>query len=124
VPYPTRIVQKLSAIVGWIALAFVVFATLSPIEARPSIGGAHLEHFVAFALTGGAFALAYPKRFFLVVLAVVGTALGLEALQLLTPDRHARAIDALIKALGGLSGIGASQLVHFLIRSNLPERTI
>ena len=114
-PYVTRMIQRLSAIVGWLALAFVVFATLSPIEARPSIGNSHLEHFCAFALIGVAFVLAYPNRIFLVVVAVVGTAIGLEALQLLTPDRHARAIGALIKVLGGISGICIGQLAHFLV---------
>jgi hypothetical protein len=43
----------------------------------------------------------------LVVTIVVGAALGLEALQLLTPDRHARAMEALVKSLGGISGICA-----------------
>jgi VanZ family protein len=109
-------IQRLSAITGWLALAFVVFATLSPIEARPSVGNAHLEHFVAFTLIGVAFALAYPNRILLVVIIVVGAALGLEALQLLTPDRHARAADALVKSLGGISGICAGQLAYFLFR--------
>jgi len=109
-------IQRLSAIAGWLALAFIAFATLSPIQARPSIGGSHLEHFTAFALVGLAFALAYPNRILLVVVIVVGAALGLEALQLLTPDRHARATDAFVKSLGGISGICAGQLVYFLIR--------
>jgi len=101
---------------GWLALAAIVFVTLSPIEARPSVASPHLEHFAAFALIGIAFALAYPSRILLVVIVVVGAALGLEALQLLTPDRHARAADALMKSLGGISGICAGQLVYFLIR--------
>jgi VanZ family protein len=109
-------IQKISVVAGWLALAFVVFATLSPIEARPSIGSSHLEHFAAFALIGLAFALAYPDRVLLVVVIVVGAALGLEALQLLTPDRHAQATDALVKSLGGISGICAGQVVYFLLR--------
>ena len=109
-------IQKISLIAGWLALAFVAFATLSPIGARPSIANSHLEHFTAFALIGLAFALAYPNRILLVVTVVVGAALGLEALQLLTPDRHARATDALVKSLGGISGICAGQLAYFLLR--------
>jgi len=109
-------IQRLSVVAGWLALAYITFVTLSPIEARPSIGGSHLEHFAAFALIGLAFALAYPNRILLVVVIVVGAALGLEALQLLTPDRHARATDALVKSLGGISGICTGQLVYFLIR--------
>lgn len=109
-------IHRLSVIAGWLALAFVAFVTLSPVGARPSIGSTHLEHFIAFALIGLVFALAYPNRILLVVVIVVGAALGLEALQLLTPDRHARATDALVKSLGGISGICAGQLTYFLIR--------
>jgi VanZ family protein len=109
-------IQKLSIAASWLALAFIAFVTLSPMGARPSLGSSHLEHFIAFALIGLAFALAYPNRVLLVVVIVVGAALGLEALQLLTPDRHARATDALVKSLGGISGICSGQLVYFLFR--------
>jgi hypothetical protein len=51
----------------------------------------------------------------LVVTIVIGAALGLEALQLLTPDRHGRAMDAFVKALGGISGICVGQMVSFLL---------
>ncbi len=37
-------------------------------------------------------------------------------LQLLTPDRHGRVVDALVKTLGGISGIGVGQLLSFLLR--------
>ena len=97
-------------------LGLIIFATLSPIDARPSLATPHLEHFAAFALIGLAFALAYPNRVLLVFVIVVGAALGLEALQLLTFDRHARATDALVKALGGISGICVGQMASFLLR--------
>jgi hypothetical protein len=109
-------IHRLSVIIGWLALGFVVFATLSPINARPSLTSPHLEHFAAFALIGLAFALAYPSRVLLVFAIVVGAALGLEALQLLTLDRHGRAADALVKALGGISGICVGQMASFLLR--------
>jgi hypothetical protein len=116
VPYLTCMIQRLAVVAGWLALAFIVFVTLSPVEARPSMGSSHLEHFTAFAMIGLAFALAYPNRILLVVVIVVGAALGLEALQFLTPDRHARATDALVKSFGGISGICAGQLLYFLLR--------
>jgi len=109
-------IHKVSAVTGWLALGFIVFVTLSPIDARPSLATPHLEHFAAFALIGLAFALAYPNRVLLVFVIVVGAALGLEALQLLTPDRHGRAADALVKALGGISGICVGQMASFLLR--------
>jgi VanZ family protein len=118
-------IQRVCTIAGWLALALIAYATLSPIEARPVLAGPQLEHFAAFALVGLAFAVAYPNRVMFVVVIVVGADVGLEALQLLTPDRHGRVIDALVKALGGSFGISVGQLVLFLLclksaRSNGP----
>jgi hypothetical protein len=110
-------IQKISTAVGWLGLAFIVYATLSPISARPVVAGPQLEHFAAFALTGLAFGLAYPHRFLLVVALVLGSAFGLEALQLLTPDRHGRLLDAVMKAAGGICGISAGQLIWFLLQT-------
>lgn len=116
VAYLPAMIQRVCTIAGWLALAFIAYATLSPIDARPVLAGPQLEHFAAFALVGLAFAVAYPNRVVFVVIIVVGAALGLEALQLLTPDRHGRVIDALVKALGGVFGISAGQLALFLLR--------
>ena len=102
--------QKVSILVGWVALAFIVYATLSPIKDRPVIASLQLEHFAVFALLGLAFALGYPRRTVLIVGIVIASAFTLEALQLLTPDRHGRLLDALVKAAGGLSGIGMTRL--------------
>ena len=112
-------IQKVSIIAGWLALAFIVYATLSPIDARPVVASPQFEHFAAFALMGVAFGLAYPNRLFLVVAIVVGSAFALEALQLLTPDRHGRLLDALVKAAGGICGIGDSQLGPLLLRTQI-----
>ena len=109
-------IQRISIIAGLLTLAFIIYATLSPINARPVLAGPQLERFAAFALMGLALGLAYPSRVLLLVVFVVGAAIGLEAMQLLTPDRHARVADALAKALGGVCGIGIGQLVPFLMR--------
>jgi hypothetical protein len=114
VAYLPAMIQRVSIIAGWLALAFIVYATLSPINARPVVAGPQLEHFAAFAFMGLAFGLAYPNRMLLVVAIVVGSAFGLEALQLLTPDRHGRVLDALMKAAGGICGISAGQLISLL----------
>jgi hypothetical protein len=110
-------IQKVSTIAGWLTLAFIVYVTLSPIDARPVLAGAQFEHFAAFALTGLAFGMAYPNRILLVVTIVVGSAFALEALQLLTPDRHGRVLDALVKAAGGICGIGIGQLWSLFLRT-------
>jgi hypothetical protein len=116
VAYLPAMIQRVSVAAGWLALAFIVYATLSPIDARPVVARPHFEHFAAFAAMGLAFGLAYPNRLLLVVAIVFGSAFGLEALQLLTPDRHGRLLDALIKASGGICGIGVGQLASFLLR--------
>ncbi len=104
---------------GWLALAFIVFATLSPISDRPVLARPQFEHFAAFALLGLAFGLAYPARLPLVATIVLGSAVGLETLQLLTPDRHGRVLDAVVKAVGGICGISAGQLILFLLRTRI-----
>ena len=119
VAYLVGMVQRVSAIAGWLALAFIVYATLSPIDDRPVVAGPHHEHFAAFALVGLAFGLAYPKRIFLVAALILTSAFGLEALQLLTPDRHARLFDALVKAAGGACGIGIGQLAQLVLRTQI-----
>jgi hypothetical protein len=112
-------IQKVSTVTGWLALAFIVCVTLSPIEARPVLTSPHFEHFAAFALMGFAFGLAYPNRLFLVLAIILGSAIGLEALQLLTPDRHGRILDALVKATGGICGIGIGQLGALFSRTQI-----
>jgi VanZ family protein len=102
-------------IAGWLVLAFIAYATLSPIEDRPVVAGPQFEHFAAFALMGLAFAMGYPKQRLLVVALVLGTAFALETLQLLTPDRHGRLLDALVKAAGGCVGIGVGWLWPLLM---------
>jgi VanZ family protein len=119
VAYLPAMIQRVSIIAGWLAFAFIVYATLSPIGFRPVFAGPQFEHFAAFAVMGLAFGLAYPNRLLLVVAIVVGSAFGLEALQLLTPDRHGRLLDALVKAAGGICGIGAGQVMSLLLRTRM-----
>jgi len=110
-------IHRLSLVGAWLALAFIAFATLSPIDDRPTLAGPQLEHFAAFALMGLAFTLAYPKRTFLIIAIVLGSAFVLETLQLLTPDRHGRVVDALVKATGGMCGISAGYLIPLILRA-------
>jgi VanZ family protein len=112
-------IQRISVAIGWLTFVIIFCATLSPIDVRPVLTDPHFERFAAFALMGCAFALAYPNRALLVVTLVVGTAAGLEALQLLTPDRHGRLADVLVKAMGGISGISIGQVLSFLLRTKM-----
>jgi hypothetical protein len=96
---------KAIKLTAWASLMLVALAVLVPIEYRPtSTFSPDVERFAAFAAVGFAFALAYPRRLWLAALVVVGAALTLEALQMISPTRHGRLPDASIKALGAAVG--------------------
>ncbi|HYF55049.1 MAG TPA: hypothetical protein VEA41_12390 [Salinarimonas sp.] len=103
-------------VLAWLLLALVAAATLCPIELRPASGlSVNRERFMAFALVGGAFSLAYPRRRALVIALLLGSAAALEVLQHLAPGRHGEVRDAVIKAAGGLlgclAGVAADRLL-------------
>jgi hypothetical protein len=56
--------RKLVIAAAWSCLAFIIYATLSPIDARPVIAGGYftiLERFGAYAVLGFLFHWAYPR---------------------------------------------------------------
>ena len=107
-------VQKLARIAAWVVLCYIAYATLSPIAARPTLpSSSSIEHVAAFAVLGTLFCLAYPRHVVLVCMIVLGAAVLLELAQLITPDRHARAQDAIEKVAGGAAGILAGQAMLY-----------
>jgi VanZ family protein len=62
--------------------------------------------------------LAYPRRTVLVCLVVLGSAALLEMMQLLTPDRHGRLLDAIEKMAGGAAGIAAGRAILYFEQAN------
>jgi VanZ family protein len=105
--------HKLLSITAWTSLIYIAFATLAPISERPHVAGVHFEHVVAFAILGMLFFLTYPRQIVLVCVIVVGSAVLLEVLQMLTPDRHGRLTDAAEKIAGGAVGIAVGRTVLF-----------
>lgn len=107
--------RQFTALAAWGLLAFIAYATISPIRDRPTFAtSASFEHLAAFAIVGGLFCLAYPRHTTLVCLIVLGSAVLLEFAQLLTPDRHGRVQDAIEKMAGGAVGIFAGRaLLYF-----------
>ena len=104
--------QKLLKFAAWAALCVIAYSTLSPLGDRPILlTSTKLEHLAAFAILGTLFCLAYPRRTLAVLLIVLGSAALLELLQFLTPDRHARTLDALQKMAGGAAGVFAGRAV-------------
>lgn len=102
---------KLSRIAALALLTVIVFATLSPIQMRPHVADANVERALAYVLLGLAVALGFPNRLYQAVIFVVVTAGILELLQIIDPSRHARLVDALVKAFAGVAGIVAGQLL-------------
>lgn len=110
---PIRLVK----LVAWLLLAGVAFVTLAPIGFRPNTGySPSIERFLAFGAVGFLFALAYPRRLWLILALVLGAAIGLEALQLVSASRHGRVFDLAVKLAGGGFGIAAGLLAARLWR--------
>ena len=76
-----------------------------------------VERFGAYGLLGLLFRLAYPRRIAPLCALVFGSAVILELLQIVIPDRDARVIDAVEKLAGGAAGIVAGKALLVLSRS-------
>lgn len=112
----------------WALLAFIAFATFSPVSLRPQTGHAIFERFGAFLGLGGTLTLSYPRRPLLALAAICAIAIGSEALQLVIPSRDARPIDGFEKTLGGLAGVALGYLLEKTIlagrRNTFPSATL
>lgn len=98
--------RLLSSASACCVLTAIAFVTVSPIEWRPDdILGVDADRALAFAILGGLFTAAFPRRWLLIALGMIGVASGLELVQLLSETRHARVEDAMVKGGGALAGI-------------------
>ena len=110
--------QRFAAAAAWALLCFLAYASISPLGARPTLSSStSLEHVAAFIAVGLLFNLGYPHRATFVVLVVIGSAALLELLQIATPDRHARMLDAFEKMAGGSIGILAGRTALYFERA-------
>lgn len=111
--------RRLSVIAGYSGYAMIVVLSLLPGETRPHTGlGGEYEHWIAYALVGGAFAAGYSaKRAWLFAgLALTGSAAILELLQNLIPGRTPELAGFLASALGAWFGILLAALRVFFLR--------
>jgi hypothetical protein len=118
-------------IAAWASAGFIAYATLThvsfvyaiyyklaPILLRPEIQTfARFEHVLAFAVLGALFGFAYPRHTALVCAMVLGSAVILELLQTLTPDRHGTLPDAIEKIAGGACGVIFGKIVLAIFQS-------
>lgn len=105
--------DRLCKLLAWAALAFVIFATVSPIELRPhDVLPVNLDRALAFAVLCALFVMAYPRHFMLVAAIIIVGAFAIEFLQYLEPSRHPRLHDAIIKAVGAAIGMLGGWLIN------------
>jgi len=111
--------HKLIRVAAWTLLILIACVTISPIQDRPIVfASPSLERLAAFVVVGLLFCLAYPRHSALVWLIVLGSAVLLEFAQLLTPDRHGRVQDAVVKMTGGALGILTGQATLYFARAS------
>jgi VanZ family protein len=115
--------ERLLATAAWLTLAFIAYSTLSPLGLRPEVTNPDIERFCAYTIAGFLFVMAYPRRTILVLAIVIGAAIVLEALQLLTPDRHGKFANLVVKASGGIAGVVSAAFIYYLVRSKR-ERSV
>ena len=109
-------INRLCIAAAWATLAFIAYATLSPIQHRPAVAtSATFEHLAAFAVLGTLFGLAYPRHPLLAALTVSGSAALLEWAQILMPDRHARLVDLAEKLAGACIGWAMAFLLNRIL---------
>lgn len=101
---------------AWLSILIVLVVTIVPIGFRPSTGfSPNIERFCAMAAVGALFAAAYPKRLWLIVLALSLAAAIFEPLQFIAAGRHPNLRDVEVKALGAAVGAVAGYAIAFAI---------
>ena len=98
--------RGVARILAWMGIvAIIVFV---PAADRPVTGAAQvLEHFTAFALVAGAFAIGYRLSLVRLLLLALLFCGGIELLQVPLPTRHARLSDFVIDFAGACFAIAA-----------------
>jgi hypothetical protein len=76
--------------------------------------GPDFDRFVGFLASGLFLGFGYRRGWLWALGVIVVAAFGIETLQWLTPDRHARFWDAAVKAGGGALGVLAAHMVLVL----------
>ena len=94
-------------VLGWFGIIAVVILSVVPAAERPVTGaGQQFEHFTAFALVAGTFAIGYRLSLMRLLLLAFLFCGGIELLQVPLPTRHARLSDFVIDFFGSCFAIG------------------
>jgi hypothetical protein len=93
---------------AWIGILAVIVLSVVPAADRPVTGAGQLfEHFTAFALVAGAFAIGFGLRIIRLLFLAFFFCGAIELLQVPLPTRHARVSDFVIDFVGSCFAIAA-----------------
>jgi hypothetical protein len=91
---------------AWIGILAIIVLSVVPAADRPVIGAGQLfEHFTAFALVAGMFAIGYGLPLIRLLFLAFFFCGGIELLQVPLPTRHARVSDFVIDFIGSCVAI-------------------
>ena len=117
-------IKLITTVCSVAAIAAVAFAQLGPSNWQLRTGlGWQSEHVLAYFVVTSIFCLAWPRPF-VVGPAMMAAAILLEALQALTPDRHANFIAGLCGAGGALAAALLAELFIRAWRWRTPLKTV
>jgi hypothetical protein len=103
---------KLCWIAGWLGVAIICILSILPGAERPHTGApGQIEHAMAYALTAGALALRYPRRWLPIIISLAVLSMALEAVQIFVPGRHAQIKDIVASAGGAAIGTALAVFV-------------
>src|ERR1700733_10118279 len=109
---------------AWVGISAIIYLSVVPAVDRPITGaGQSFEHFTAFALVAGAFAIGYSFSLVRLLLLAFLFCGGTELLQVPLPTRHARMSDFVVHFVGSCFAIGfvfASEKL-FGVQNNRPR---
>ena len=102
ITHRTAIIRGLA----WFGILAIVILSVVPATERPVTGaGQRFEHFAAFALVAGTFAIGYRLSLMRLLLLAFLFCGGIELLQVPLPTRHARVSDFVIDFVGSCFAI-------------------
>jgi VanZ family protein len=100
----------------------IIVLSVVPTTDRPVTGsGQAFEHFTAFALVGGAFAIGYRLSLTRLLLLAVLFCGGIELLQVPLSTRHARVSDFLVDTVGAAVAILCVFVTRQILSSMVTE---
>ena len=95
-----------TCVLAWTGILAIIVLSVVPAAERPVTGtGQSFEHFTAFALVAGAFALSYRLSLTRLLLLAFFFCGAIELLQVPLPTRHARVSDFVIDFVGACFAI-------------------